>query len=146
VRSTISALDTNGETYLPSGLVWGWRMLSAGEPLSSAAAAGRARKFMIFVTDGRNTKSPNYPSHEGSDAALADTLTRETCQNISRDTANGVRIFTVAFEVDGMAVKTILQECASKTGGQFYDASDAAKLRESFSKALDAIMTVRLTQ
>jgi Flp pilus assembly protein TadG len=146
VRSTISALDTNGETYLPSGLVWGWRMLSAGEPLSVAAPAGSARKFMIFVTDGRNTKSPNYPAHEDNDAALADRLTRETCQNISRDTANGVRIFTIAFEVDGTAGKAILQECATRTGGQFYDATDAAKLRESFSKALDSIMTVRLTQ
>jgi Flp pilus assembly protein TadG len=147
VRSTISALETNGETYLPSGLIWGWRMLSAGEPLSLAAPATTGvRKFMVFVTDGRNTKSPNYPAHEDGDSVMADRLTRETCLNISRDTSNKIRIFTIAFEVDGLESKTILQECASRTGGQFFDATNAAGLRESFSKVLEAIATVRLTQ
>lgn len=147
VRSTISALETNGETYLPSGLIWGWRMLSAGEPLSTAAPATTGvRKFMVFVTDGRNTKSPNYPTHEDNDSVMADRLTRETCLNISRDSANKIRIFTIAFEVDGLESKTILQECASRTGGQFFDATNAAGLRESLTKVLEAIATVRLTQ
>ncbi|MGL5137534.1 MAG: pilus assembly protein TadG-related protein, partial [Beijerinckiaceae bacterium] len=38
VKTTINNLNTNGETYLPSGLIWGWRMLSAAAPLSAGAA------------------------------------------------------------------------------------------------------------
>jgi Flp pilus assembly protein TadG len=146
VRSTINALITEGETYIPSGLIWGWRMLSPGAPLSAATGgAGGARKFMILVTDGRNTKSPNYPAHEGSDSALADQLTKTTCSNIAGDTSNAIKVFTIAFEMDGLDSKAILQECARRTGGQFFDATDAAKLKEAFSQVSDAIATVKLT-
>ena len=148
VRSTINALTTDGETYIPAGLIWGWRMLSPGAPLAAAAPGGPggARKYMILVTDGLNTKSPNYPGHENSDSALADQLTKTTCNNIAGDTANAIKVFTIAFEMDGLDSKTILQECARRTGGQFFDATDAAKLKEAFSDISDAIASVKLTQ
>jgi Flp pilus assembly protein TadG len=145
VRSTISGLMTEGETYLPAGLIWGWRALSAGEPLTGSSTAPGTRKFMILVTDGRNTKSPNYPAHDGTDGALADRLTRETCQNIATDRTNAVKVFTIAFEVDGMDVKNILQECANRTGGAFFDAQNASQLSASFGKAVDSIFGVKLT-
>ena len=143
VRSTISALTTEGETYLPSGLIWGWRMLSQGQPLNAQAAG--TRKYMILVTDGRNTKSPSYPKHENSDGAVADQLTRETCANIAADRGNAVRVYTIAFEVDTLGVKEILKNCAERSGGAFFDASNAALLRESFGKIVDNIFTVKLT-
>ncbi len=146
VRSTINALTTTGETYVPSGLIWGWRMLSKGDPLNAVAGGpGGARKVMVLVTDGRNTKSPNYPAHDLNDGVLADSLTKTTCQNIAADKATGVRIYTVAFEMNGLDGKKILQDCATSTGGQFFDATDAAKLREAFSQIVDAMMSVKLT-
>jgi Flp pilus assembly protein TadG len=146
VRSTINALSTNGETYIPSGLIWGWRMLSKGDPLNaSAGGPGGTRKIMVLVTDGRNTKSPSYPAHDLNDGALADSLSKTTCQNIAADKATGVRIYTVAFEMDGLDGKKILQDCATSTGGQFFDATDAAKLREAFSQIVDATVSVKLT-
>jgi hypothetical protein len=144
VRSTINSLTTMGETYLPAGLIWGKRMLSPGEPFPASNAAG-TRKFLVLVTDGRNTKSPSYPDHEGSDSVLADQLTRETCQNIATDTANPIRLFTVAFEMDTLDSKTILQNCAQRSGGQFYDATDTVRLRASFGDITNAIFGVRLT-
>jgi Mg-chelatase subunit ChlD len=100
---------------------------------------------MILVTDGRNTKSPNYPQHEGNDGAMADSLTQQTCRNIAADSGNKIRIYTVAFEMDGLAGKSILQECASRTGGQFFDATDAGKLKDAFTSILDSILSVKLT-
>jgi Mg-chelatase subunit ChlD len=146
VRSTIGSLTTMGETYLPAGLIWGWRMLSPGEPLNAAATVGTGtRKFMILVTDGRNTKSPNYPMHEGTDSNLADQLTRETCSNISRERANPIQVSTIAFEMDGLEAKRILQECARLTGGQFHDAANSARLRESLGAVIESVFTVKLT-
>jgi Mg-chelatase subunit ChlD len=145
VRTTINSLVTMGETYLPAGLIWGKRVLSPGDPFSASNAAG-VRKFIVLVTDGRNTKSPTYPTHDGSDETLANQLTRETCQNIATDTSNPIRVYTVAFEMDGLATKTILQDCAARSGGQFFDAADAARLRASFSDITNAIFNVRLTQ
>ncbi len=146
VRSTINSLTTMGETYLPAGLIWGWRMLSPGEPLNAAPTTGTGtRKFMILVTDGRNTRSPNYPMHEGTDNVLADQLTRETCTNISRERSNPIQVSTIAFEMDGLEAKRILQQCASLTGGQFHDAANASRLRESLGAVIDSIFTLRLT-
>jgi Flp pilus assembly protein TadG len=148
VRSTINALTTEGETYIPAGLIWGWRMLSPGAPLTGAAAGGPggARKFMIVVTDGLNTKSPNYPAHENSDSVAADQLAKTTCINIAADTSNAIKIFTIAFEMDSADSKAILQDCARRTGGQFFDATDAAKLKDAFAQVSDAIGTAKLTQ
>jgi Flp pilus assembly protein TadG len=146
VRNTINSLTTMGETYLPAGLIWGWRMLSPGEPLNAAATTGTGtRKFMILVTDGRNTRSPNYPMHEGSDSNQADQLTRETCTNISRERANPVQVSTIAFEMDGLEAKRILQECARLTGGQYHDAANADRLRESLGAVIESVFTVKLT-
>ncbi|MGL4637865.1 MAG: pilus assembly protein TadG-related protein [Beijerinckiaceae bacterium] len=145
VRSTINGLTTSGETYIPSGLIWGWRMLSKGEPLDASCATCGTRKFMVLVTDGRNTKAPNYPNHDLDDGMLADSLTKTTCQNIATDKVNNVRIYTIAFEMDGLDGKKILQDCAASTGGQFFDATDAVKLREAFGQIVDAVMSVKLT-
>jgi Mg-chelatase subunit ChlD len=147
VRSTINGLNTYGETYLPSGLVWGWRMLSKQEPFAASQVSGQEpRKFMILVTDGRNTTSPNYPDHWGRNETLANNLTRETCANIAADRVTNARIYTIAFEMDGLDAKSILQNCAASTGGQFFDATNAAQLRLSMKKALESIMRISLSK
>jgi Flp pilus assembly protein TadG len=146
VRGMVNGLVTNGETYIPSGLIWGWRMLSPGEPFNAAPGGpGGARKVMLLVTDGRNTLSPTYPAHNGTDSATADRLTREVCGNIAADRANAIKVYTIAFEVDGLDVKSILQNCASRTGGEFYDAANATALRASLGKAMQSIFGVKLT-
>ncbi len=146
VRSMVNGLVTNGETYIPSGLIWGWRMLSPGEPFNAAPGGpGGARKVMLLVTDGRNTLSPSYPAHDGTDSAASDRLTREVCGNIAADRANAIKVYTIAFEVDGLDVKSILQNCASRTGGEFYDAANATALRASLGKAMQSIFGVKLT-
>ncbi len=131
-RTMVNGLVTNGETYIPSGLVWGWRMLSPQEPFAAGTGGpGGARKAIILVTDGRNTLAPNYPEHNAYDGPTADRLTREACANVAADKANAIKIYTIAFEVDGLDVKSILQNCAGATGGEFYDATNAAALATS---------------
>jgi Flp pilus assembly protein TadG len=145
IRSTVNGLVTMGETYLPSGLIWGKRMLSPGEPLSSSSLQS-TRKIMVLVTDGRNTKSPNYPRHDDSNETLANQLTRETCTNIATDRANPIRVYTIAFEMNGLETQTILSDCARASNGRFFDAQDAAALRVAFADIANAIYGVKLTQ
>jgi Mg-chelatase subunit ChlD len=147
VRASINGLNTHGETYLPSGLMWGWRMLSNQEPFAASQVNGQEpRKFMILVTDGRNTTSPNYPDHWGRNETLANNLTRETCANIAADRVTGARIYTIAFEMDGLDAKSILQNCATATGGKFFDATNTTLLREALQEALRSIMRISLSK
>jgi Flp pilus assembly protein TadG len=147
VRATVNGLTTYGDTYLPAGLVWGWRLLSAGEPFAVALNGGQpTKKFMILVTDGRNTRSVDGQWHSGTNGAQSNIETRSVCQNIAADTTTGTQVFTIAFEMDGLDTKTILQECATRTKGAFYDARDVAALRSALSDTLRSIIKVSLTR
>ncbi len=149
VKSHILSLIPQGETYIPAGLIWGWRMLSPQAPLDAAAKRGtgqNVRKFLILMTDGLNTKSPSYPTHDGSDGAQSNQLLRETCKNVAGDTDNAITVFTVAFDVSDAATKSLLRTCALDTGGQFFDARSSADFLAAFAKIGMMIGEIRLTK
>ena len=148
VRSMINGLDTNGETYIPSGLIWGWRMLSTGIPFASRAStpAAPVRRYMVLVTDGMNTKSPNYPRHENGNTVEANDLTRQICQNMSRDTATGAKVYTIAFEVTDPTIKTLLEQCSRMNGGEFFDAANSGQLVAALQNIGRIIWAARLTR
>ena len=148
VKSAISGLTPNGETYIPEGLVWGWRMLSPQAPFEARVnnTENKTRKFLILMTDGLNTKSPTYPEHNGSNGAQSNGFVKEACANIKADAANKITMFTVAFAVNDASTKAILKQCALATGGQFYDASDAAQFVAAFSTISTIIAELRLSK
>ncbi len=149
VKSHIQSLTPQGETYIPSGLIWGWRMLSPQAPLDSGHprnSGNQVRKFLILMTDGLNTKSPTYPTHDGSDGAQSNQLLSEICRNVAADTANAITIFTVAFDVSDNATKSLLRNCATATNGQFFDARSSADFLAAFSKIGMMIGELRLTK
>lgn len=148
IKDAIRDMTTVGETYIPAGIVWGMRALSPEVPFEESAgnlrtAAGEPlRKFMIIMTDGQNTKSPNYPDHEGSDTALANTLTAEACANAK---AQRIQIFTIAFEVTDNNTRAMLRSCAS-SGGGYFEAADGAALDASFQAIGQQMTLLRLSQ
>lgn len=148
VRSAISKLTPNGETYIPAGLVWGWRTLSSQEPFAAAknTSVVPVRKYLVLMTDGFNTKSPNYPNHDNSDRAASDKLVKETCANIAKDKDSAIQIFSVAFDVKDSGVKSMLQDCAKNTGGQFFDATNATEFLAAFAKIGSTIAELRLSK
>lgn len=147
-KDHIKSLNPTGETYTPAGLIWGWRMLSPHEPLAAKTKTKteNVRKFMIFMTDGLNTRSPTYPKNDGWDGALANKLAKETCANIAADKTNEIMVFSVAFDVTDTATKEILQKCATNTGGQFFDAKNSTEFLTAFSKIGQSIAELRLTK
>ena len=144
----VDAMVATGDTYIPSGLIWGWRTLSKEAPLEEAEGYGAlvqgqpVRKFMVLMSDGKNTLSPVYPAHTGNDPALSDQLSLEICNNIK---AKGIEIYTVAFEIPDATAKDVLESCASSPS-KFFDAQDGAELNESFRKIAQDFNPLRLTQ
>ncbi len=151
IKASIDAMTADGDTYMPAGLAWGWRVLSSGEPFaeSSAIAAQSSaplRKFIVLMTDGQNSKSADYSTgeHTGSDASLANQVTTELCANIRADTNEKIEIFTVAFQVTDPTIKTILETCATP-GGAFYDAVDYSQLLSAFESIGSTMTIARIT-
>ena len=148
VKQYIDSLTTDGETYTASGLIWGWMMLSPGEPLVAATNApnSEVRKFLIFMTDGENTRSSTYPLHDGWDKFGAEAITKEICQNIAADKSNKITIFSVTFGTGDAVTKKIFSDCATNTGGKFFDAANSTDFLAAFSEIGDRIGTLRLSR
>ncbi|MDE2364303.1 MAG: hypothetical protein KGM42_16630, partial [Hyphomicrobiales bacterium] len=151
VQTAINNLTAGGETYIAPGLLWGWRLLSPNTPFADGAAYGRASKYLILMTDGFNTHSPNYPDHEGADAgtvgwttdtANANYLTAATCDAMK---STGIKVFTIAFQVSDPTIKGILQTCASSPSN-YYDSGSIAALQSAFAAIGSTITAVRLAR
>lgn len=143
IKAAIDGMSAWGETYIPGGLAWGWRALSSGEPFDETGkgkSSAKLQQYLILMTDGANTLSPNYPDHWGNNTNLANTLTGELCTAIKNDQ---ITVFTIAFDVTDTTIKNILQTCATKAEN-FFDASNAAQLSDAFSQIGRAITALRL--
>ena len=147
VEAKLRSMAAWGETYLPSGLVWGLRTLSPEEPLTSggaysAVAAGTLKKAMVLMTDGANSHSPLYPSHDGSNTVLANELTAELCTSIK---TKGILLFVVAYEITDATTLDLMEDCATSPS-YFYDADNSAAFHTAFENIATKLMDVHLYQ
>lgn len=148
LEDQIDGMVATGDTYIPGGLIWGWRLLSKEAPYSEANGyderiyGQKVRKLLVLMSDGKNTLSPVYPAHTGNDAVLADELTLEVCSNIK---AKGILIYSVAFQVADEGARTVLQKCASGPS-KYFDADDEQQLEISFEEIARDFSPLRLTR
>lgn len=146
LKVAINNMAAGGWTYIPSGLAWGWRALSSEAPFTQGKTQAEmteegGTKAIVLMTDGENTRSPNYPDHDGWDTTLANTITGELCTNVK---AQEVVIYTIAFEVSDLTTKDMIKNCATKTS-YYYDASNSGELAEAFSTIAGELKQLRLT-
>ena len=59
IKAAIDAMVANGNTNVPEGTAWGWRMVSNGEPFTDGRPEDEKGndKVIIVLTDGANTYS-----------------------------------------------------------------------------------------
>ena len=144
-------------TYIPAGLIWGQNLLSASQPFDEGAAYDpknvEPRKVTVLMTDGDNTLQ--FRSSDGRHVALSGNAATAKTQiaKTNADAAsicaymkpNKIEIFTVAFMVDNVDAKTLLEGCATDST-HYYDASDPAALLAAFSGIAQSLSQVRLAR
>lgn len=149
VAATVDAMVPHSETYIPGGLIWGWRTLQPEAPLTEIAQApSNSQKVMIVMTDGANSNSLGNPVpwseglfHDESDVDAANTLTSELCEDIKND---DVEIYTIALEVNDAATVTMMQNCATSVS-HFYDVNNASGLSKVFEDISTELADIRLS-
>jgi len=143
VKASINALNARGNTYIPSGIAWGWRTLDTNEPLTEARGpyAANTKKVMIIMTDGANTKSKNGNSHNGGNVGNANRTTSDMCTNVKD---SEIDVYTIAYDITDAATKNLMRNCATDTG-MYFDASNAAELNAAFEEIGRNLIRVRLT-
>jgi Flp pilus assembly protein TadG len=145
VTTQIDAMWASGETYIPAGLIWGWRTLDPNSPFGDGAPYNNnppVKKIMILMTDGYNTKSQTGTNHEGSDSAAADAVTARLCTAIKNAS---IELYTIDFEVSSSTAKAAMLACATD-GSHYFDAQDTASLDAAFNKIAGFVMRLYLSK
>jgi Flp pilus assembly protein TadG len=165
LKDKVSALQAKGTTNIMEGVMWGWRVLSPGEPFTEGKPRKdnpNLHKLMIVLTDGSNnlgvnrtTLGSDYSSQgylvdgrlgittgSNSDAtARMNERTLSACGNAKKD---GVEIYTIRLEEPDVRTGMMLKECASDEA-HFYDAPSRSQLGKIFDAIKTGITKVRLS-
>lgn len=155
INSKIDSLSALGNTYIPAGLVWGWRTLTPNRPFIEAKPMEKETvSTLILMTDGANTKSLDLTStvdgtvtsvrHDNTDGDDANAVSQKLCNRIKKD---DIQIYTVAYKFDGAKAKktmNMLKKCAT-SAQHFFDANDAKELDEAFDEIAASLYKIRLS-
>ena len=158
-RAKVSELAAKGRTYMPIGLMWGWRTLDPRLPYSeSASTEGTRKQILVLMTDGGNSvyQSSATPYHGGhyhlldtkelpkaQVAGPADDRTADICESIKTQT--NIAVYTIAFDIDDDDIIDLIRGCASGAGN-FYEAdADGSSLSLAFQSIREKVDVIRLT-
>ena len=160
IIAAITAMRADGNTNIPEGLAWGWRLISPGEPFTTGASydATDTKKAIILLTDGQNVVNGVFSSYGQGDIlnpqlgpnvnASLDAKLTTLCGSIKQKqgTAEAITLYTIAFDVSG-AIATRLQQCASTLPGNqqaYYTPSSIGELQETFAEIAISLKQLRL--
>ena len=150
IQAAINALTSpDGNTVIPQGLAWAWRVLMPAEPFTEADASATPYRAIILLTDGSNCGSSEdaykgvFGSCDSSRADLDDRL-RQIATKVK---AEGIDIIAIQFANSGTDLQTLMQEIATGTAEPYYFyAPDSSALLTVFEDIGDHISYVRIVQ
>ncbi len=147
LENKIDSMRASGWTYIPAGLVWGWRILSHKKPYVKGVRYSTARKrgikkIIVLMTDGANTcdyygdGALKCGSGRGNDA---DQRLQKLCNNIKK---KGIGIITVAFSVQDINTENMLQACSNMG---FYK-PETGQLVQTFNQIGQKLVSLHLSK
>lgn len=164
VVSAIDDMVATGNTVIPAGLAWGWRLISPGEPYTEGAPYDQEDviKAVVLLTDGQNdvgggadthnrsqysaygfARSGHMGAENGSEAEeVLDQKTATLCDNIK---SNGVRLYTITFQLWSGSTKDLMRDCASSPE-MYYDSPTNSELETVFQDIAKGLSELRLSK
>lgn len=172
--TAITGLTAVGGTHIPTGAIWGWRLISPnwrgywGGSMNTNALpldynTPLMMKAVIIMTDGQNTMyntadgaygytSNNHvgmthagPYDSSDDGIAADKLDDKLSQICSNMKAQGITVYTVLFDVDDTDTETMMQNCATQPD-YYFNSPDAEALKQAFRTIGDSLANLRISR
>jgi Flp pilus assembly protein TadG len=166
VKNAIDAMAAQGATSIMEGAMWGWRVLSPGEPFTQGRpySTKNNQKVLILMTDGQNTYYPNSKfvkswydvygyvargalgTTSTSSATLTTAMDQRTLQACNNIKAAGIIVYTVAFQIPGdeAGALTLLRNCASDSDKYFAPGTNS-ELLSAFNAIGQDISELRIS-
>ena len=159
----MKAYKGGGGTISSEGVAWGWRVLSPNMPFADGKDYGKAKKFIVLMSDGENSIGENVKSgpvyslynaygylSEGRFGAqkfsqatkYLDDRFKKVCENAK---TAGVTVMTVYFRDSNSSAKEMMKKCAT-SGKFFYEAVDEKALDTAFQSIAAEIGKIRITK
>ena len=150
IQAAIDELTSpSGNTVIPQGLAWAWRVLLPDAPFTEASTTTTPFRAVILLTDGSNcgTSDDAYHGVFGDCDASRNDLDNRLRSLAARVKADGVKIIAIQFANSGTDLQTLMQEVASSDSAPYYFyAPDGATLLTVFEDIGDHISHVRLVR
>ena len=141
LNSKIDEMQPNGMTNVTIGLVWAWHALTAGVPLSEAAAPKEdLDKVIILLTDGDNTES-----WKNSNNSKVDKLELDRHAHQARLYQHQGRQHQALYDPRDRRQRTLLKGCATNTG-MYFDVKNSSQLSGVFSVIAQNLANLRLAK
>lgn len=165
VDDAISAMGASGTTNIPNGIAWGIRLISPQEPFTEGVAYGDRRtiKAMVILTDGENVLRGHNSAFMSQYSAYGyiadgrlgvrtsssnrlsealDDRTQEACR-YARD--QGIRVYTITFQVNSSATRSMMRDCASHPS-LYFDSPSNEALEQAFEIIAGDLSNLRISR
>ena len=167
-RTVLSAIDdmgASGTTNIPNGIGWGIRTLSPGAPFTEGApwSDDEYIKAMVILTDGNNVMSgrntnqmSDYEAYgfvadgrlgrrSSSSNVLSGELDDRTEAACDYAKAQGIRVYTITFQVNSSSTRDLMRDCASHSS-LYFDSPSAEALEDAFEMIAGDLTNLRLSR
>ena len=165
LTTAANALQANGNTNILEGVMWGWRVLSPGQPFTQGKAYGAPnnRKVIILMTDGMNNYGGENNMNDSSyftygfarkgligqvtnnNDTLDNLLDAKTLTACTNAKAMGIVIYTIGFGSGADGSASLLQSCASDPS-YYYAPENSSDLDPVFQQIAQSINNLRISQ
>ncbi|MFT3673307.1 vWA domain-containing protein [Aestuariivirga sp.] len=134
VKAQLAAMKPYAWTHIALGVEFGYHILMDNLPFDQGAPKSdtETQKFMIVLTDGMQTE-PAFGPGSSRNVSQGEKNLTQLCTNAKAD---GIRIITLAFDLDDTTTRARLKNCASDADSFFIANSDT-----DLSKAFEEIKT-----
>jgi Flp pilus assembly protein TadG len=163
VDNAISDMEASGNTNIANGIGWGVRVLSPQMPFTEGVPYDdrSVLKAMVILTDGENVLSgqnndfmSRYEAYgfisdnrlgirTSNSNLLGDALDARTTAACDYAKAQGIRVYTITFQVSASATRNMMQGCASSPS-LYFDSPSSSALRDAFEMIAGDLANLRL--
>lgn len=163
ITNAINAMGASGYTHIPVGLVWGWRLISPDAPFTEGVDYTDTdwKKALVILTDGENTidtesndNKSNYSAYghlvDGrlgttNSGTFRNQLNTNTSLLCTRIKAEGIRVYSITFNVSSSTVTSLMRGCASEPG-LYFNSPSGAELTAAFEAIAQDLNNLRVSK
>jgi hypothetical protein len=164
VLDAINGLVANGNTVIPAGVPWGWRVLSPTAPFTEGKPYDDEKwiKAIVVLTDGENMVDGGSNGHNKSVynafgyaamGHLGNVNGSQTTSNLNSKTTtvcNAVKdkgdlVYTIGFKITDTTTQNMLKGCATKPD-MYYNSPTNEQLATVFADIAQGLSELRIAQ